>query len=77
MPHKGWFYKVEGLTEDMITWNNWNKFDTVKDGTIVKCLENLRGLNTFDTQRIRVQLRDGSTKYVFVFQIEDNKVKGW
>ena len=77
MPHKGWFYKVEGLSKDMMDWNNWHKFNTIKDGTIVKCLENLRSLNVFDTQRIRVQLRDGSTKYVFVFQIEDNKVKGW
>lgn len=78
MPHKGWFYKVEGLTEDMKKWNNWyGKLDEVRGGTIVKCLENLRGLNTFDTQRVRVQLCDGSIKYVFAFQIEDSKVKGW
>lgn len=40
MPHKGWFYKVEGLTEDMKKWNNWyGKLDEVRGGTIVKCLE--------------------------------------
>ena len=76
MPHKGWFYKIEGLSKDMKKWHNWYKFDTVKDGTIVKCLENSRSLGVFNTSRIRVQLRDGSTEYVFSFQL-DKVVKGW
>ena len=72
MPQKGRYYKVGRIPETTKSW--YNLKDTVRAGTIVKCLENYQ-IKGFDHTRIAVQLSDGSVRYVCALQLENPVLK--